>query len=181
MDIYLKGLEEPLELFDEMDRISNNVIIMGENGHGKSFQVKNILSQIKDKKFIVITNHLEDFASFKDIILYSNRNEILDIGDYSDSVIVFECPDCPTDKQMEYINKLNKSTRMENAILITTWKTDADDYYDIVNASFKSNAKYIIKLNKENHSSGCKYLIKQNDDTRWNIANAKTSKVNRRY
>ena len=55
MDIYLKGLEEPLELFDEMDRISNNVIIMGENGHGKSFQVKNILSQIKDKKFIVIT------------------------------------------------------------------------------------------------------------------------------
>lgn len=82
---------------------------------------------------------------------------------------------------MEYINKLNESTRMENAILITTWNTDADDYYDIVNASFKSNAKYIIKLNKENHSSGCKYLIKQNDDTRWNIANAKTSKANMRY
>lgn len=61
MDIYLKGLEEPLELFDEMDRISNNVIIMGENGHGKSFQVKNILSQIKDKK---VYCHYQSFRRF---------------------------------------------------------------------------------------------------------------------
>ena len=178
MDIYLDGLEEPLELFDEMDRMSNNVVIMGENGCGKSFQVRNILSQIKDKKFIVITNHLEDFANFKNITLYSNRNDVLDIKDYSNAVIVFECPDCPTDRQMEYIEELNKAARMENTILITTWNTDADDYYDIVKVPFKNNAKYIIKLSVEKHSNGCKYLIKQNDDTRWNIAKAK---YNKRY
>lgn len=135
---------EQLILFEDMTR-PNNIAIRGSAGTGKTYQVLEIAKQVNPCKVVVVTDQIGDYpCSLPNIEIHSVIDFVID----SDNVIiVFDCPRLIS-TVYDYIDKLSKTSRFRNSILITVWN-DADAKNSII-----MNCKYVINTTTEVLYSG---------------------------
>lgn len=138
---------EQLILFEDMTK-PNNIVIRGIAGSGKTYQVLEIAKQVNPCKVIIISDHPEDYAKpLPNIEIHS----VIDFMVNSDNaIIVFDCP-MLVDAMYEYVDKLNKTSRFRNSLVITVWNT-----LGILENSITMNCKYIIDTSTEILNSGRK-------------------------
>lgn len=136
---------EQLILFEDMTK-PNNIAIRGSAGTGKTYQVLEIAKQVNPCKVIVISDHPEDYAStLPNIEIHS----VIDFMVNSDNaIIVFDCP-MLVDVMYEYVDKLSKTSRFRNSLVITVWNTLIS-----IENSIIMNCKYIIDTSTETLNSG---------------------------
>ena len=136
---------EQLILFEDMTK-PNNIAIRGSAGTGKTYQVLEIAKQVNPCKVIVVSDHPEDYAKpLPNIEIHS----VIDFMVNSDNaIIVFDCP-MLVDVMYEYVDKLNKTSRFRNSLVITVWNTLIS-----IENSITMNCKYIIDTSTETLNSG---------------------------
>lgn len=140
------GMEQ-LILFENMSE-SNNIAIRGRAGSGRTHQILEIAKQVNPCKVIVVTDQIGDYpCSLPNIEIHS----VIDFIVNSDNaIIVFDCPRLIS-TVYDYINKLSKTSRFRNSILITVWN-DADAENSII-----MNCKYVINTTTEELNSGLRF------------------------
>ena len=138
---------EQLILFEDMTR-PNNIAIRGGAGTGKTFLILQIALQVNPCKVIVVSDHPEDYAKpLPNIEIHS----VIDFMVNSDNaIIVFDCP-MLVDAMYEYVDKLNKTSRFRNSLVITVWNT----LETLVN-SITMNCKYTIDTSTGTLNNGLK-------------------------
>lgn len=136
---------EQLILFEDMIK-PNNIAIRGSAGTGKTYQVLEIAKQVNPCKVIVVSDHPEDYANtLPNIEIHS----VMDFMVNSDNaIIVFDCP-MLVDVMYEYVDKLSKTSRFRNSLVITVWNTLIS-----IENSIIMNCKYIIDTSTETLNSG---------------------------
>lgn len=136
---------EQLILFEDMTK-PNNIAIRGSAGTGKTYQVLEIAKQVNPCKVIVVSDHPEDYAS---TLLNIEIHSVIDFMVNSDNaIIVFDCP-MLVDVMYEYVDKLSKTSRFRNSLVITVWNTLISIQNSII-----MNCKYIIDTSTETLNSG---------------------------
>lgn len=135
---------EQLILFEDMTK-PNNIAIRGSAGSGKTYQVFKIAKQVNPCKVIVVTDHPHDYATtLPNIEIHS----VIDfLVDSSNAIIVFDCI-MLINSIYNYIDKLNKTSRFRNSLVITLWNT-IDEENSII-----MNCKYIIDTSVEILNNG---------------------------
>lgn len=135
---------EQLILFEDMSE-PNNIAIRGSSGSGKTHQVLKIAKQVNPCKVIVVSDHVEDYSC---ILPNIEIHSVIDfMMDSSNAIIVFDCPRLIS-SVYDYIDRLNKTSRFKNSIVITIWNDIS------VENSIIMNCKYIIDTSMEVLPSG---------------------------
>lgn len=140
----VKVFDYELNLFEDMNEKTNNIVIKSRVGCGKTTQIRKLILQLLPLRIIVVSEEPYEYADLSDRIEIRTFEDF-QIKDYENCVIIY---DCNIESIFDYVNQISKDARMKNTVLITTWYNDS-----AVNPIIM-NTKYVIYLNRERLVSG---------------------------